>query len=125
MTWVVAATAVAGPVLLMAGAGLAPGQLQQLPIDHPFGLEGAAGPVAWTLRAAPAIDGAAARRTATATAKNPSASRITAVICRRCGSRQSRSHRDQTTKAMRIADPAASGMSPARMPCAAVSVHWS
>jgi hypothetical protein len=46
---VVAATAVAGPVLLMVGAGLAPGRLQQLPIDNPFGLGGAAGTAAWTV----------------------------------------------------------------------------
>lgn len=46
---VVAVTAVAGPVLLMVGAGLAPGQLQQLPIDNPFGLAGVAGTAAWTV----------------------------------------------------------------------------
>ena len=46
---VVVATAVAGPVLLMAGAGLAPGQLQQLPIDNPFGPAGVAGTVAWVV----------------------------------------------------------------------------
>ena len=45
----VAVTTVAGPVLLMVGAGLAPGRLQQLLIDSPFGLEGAAGTAAWAV----------------------------------------------------------------------------
>jgi hypothetical protein len=45
----VVVTAVAGPVLLMTGAGIAPGPLQQLPIDNPFGLEGAAGTAAWAV----------------------------------------------------------------------------
>ncbi|HEX2235131.1 MAG TPA: hypothetical protein VHK89_02545 [Actinomycetota bacterium] len=43
---VVVATAVAGPVLFMAAASVAPGPLQELPIDNPFGLAGAAGTVA-------------------------------------------------------------------------------
>jgi len=45
---VVAAAAVAGPVLAMVAGSLIPGQLQEtvLPIDNPFGLAGVAGTVA-------------------------------------------------------------------------------
>jgi hypothetical protein len=44
----VAAAAVAGPVLGLVGASLAPGQLEEtvIPIDNPFGLAGVAGTVA-------------------------------------------------------------------------------
>jgi hypothetical protein len=46
---VVVVTAVAGPVLFMVGASLAPGRLQEWPIDNPFGLGGAAGTAAWVV----------------------------------------------------------------------------
>jgi hypothetical protein len=45
----VAAAAVAGAVLDMVGASLAPGPLVQTPIDNPFGLTGTAGTVAAVL----------------------------------------------------------------------------
>ena len=45
----VVATAVAGPVLFMVGASLAPGRLQEWPIDNPFGLGGVAGTAAWVV----------------------------------------------------------------------------
>jgi hypothetical protein len=46
---VVVVTAVAGPVLFMVGASLAPGRLQEWPIDNPFGLGGVAGTAAWAV----------------------------------------------------------------------------
>ena len=43
----VVATSVGGIVLILVGGGLAPGPLQGLPMDNPFGLRGWAGTVAW------------------------------------------------------------------------------
>jgi hypothetical protein len=45
----VAAASVAGIALIMVGGSLAPGPLQGLPIDNPFGLRGLAGTVAWAV----------------------------------------------------------------------------
>jgi hypothetical protein len=44
---VVVAASVAGIVLILVGGSVAPGRLQGLPIDNPFGLAGVAGAVAW------------------------------------------------------------------------------
>jgi hypothetical protein len=43
----VAAASVSGIVLILAGGIVAPGRLQSVPVDNPFGLGGAAGGVAW------------------------------------------------------------------------------
>jgi len=45
----VVAASVAGIVLILVGGSLAPGPLQGLPIDNPFGLGGVAGTVAWAV----------------------------------------------------------------------------
>jgi hypothetical protein len=41
------AASVAGMVMLLVGGSLAPGRMQDLPIDNPFGLGAMAGAVAW------------------------------------------------------------------------------
>jgi hypothetical protein len=45
----VVAASVGGIVLLLVGGSVAPGPLQGLPIDNPFGLAGVAGTVAWVV----------------------------------------------------------------------------
>jgi hypothetical protein len=45
----VVAASVGGIVLILVGGSLAPGRLQGLPIDNPFGLGGVAGAVAWVV----------------------------------------------------------------------------
>jgi hypothetical protein len=45
----VVAASVGGMVLLLVGGSVAPGPLQGLPIDNPFGLAGVAGTVAWVV----------------------------------------------------------------------------
>jgi signal transduction histidine kinase len=45
----VVAASVGGIVLILAGGSVAPGRLQGLPIDNPFGLAGVAGTVAWVV----------------------------------------------------------------------------
>jgi hypothetical protein len=45
----VMAASVAGIILILVGGSVAPGPLQNLPIDNPFGLGGVAGTVAWAV----------------------------------------------------------------------------
>jgi hypothetical protein len=45
----VAAASATGIVLILVGGSVAPGPLQDLPIDNPFGLGGVAGAVAWAV----------------------------------------------------------------------------
>jgi hypothetical protein len=45
----VVAASVTGILLILVGGSVAPGPLQDLPIDNPFGLAGVAGAVAWTV----------------------------------------------------------------------------
>jgi hypothetical protein len=45
----VVAASVTGIVLILAGGSVAPGRLQSLPIDNPFGLGGVAGTIAWAV----------------------------------------------------------------------------
>jgi hypothetical protein len=45
----VVAASVAGIVMILVGGSLAPGRLQSLPIDKPFGLGGVGGTVAWVV----------------------------------------------------------------------------
>jgi hypothetical protein len=45
----VAAASVTGIVLILAAGIVAPGRLQSVPVDNPFGLGGAAGGVAWAV----------------------------------------------------------------------------